>query len=233
MEVTIQFKTESSYAHVRILNDDKSVQEKELSINDLASVFTVDEEKIYTLPNALFTSFTAEPIIEGLVAGRKGYSQTTGLFFLPAQKFYMNYAGEKDILPYPSLLFLLKEEQGILKSSKCFALKEETLDELSPESIIYAFPFGNVLASTGSICWGSNHFEQCNGYQELRSAISIFLSSESNMDYVSYGESFGGNIKTFPALLNSLKKKAHFPKEILIPSPVFKNLREICETIIY
>ena len=70
------------------------------------------------------------------------------------------------------------------------------------------------------------------GYQGLRSAITLFLTAESNMDYVSYGESYKGKIKTYPTLLASLKKKDVFPDNILVPSPAFKTFKELCETII-
>lgn len=232
METTIHMTTGKPYAHVKILNDDTSVQEKDVPLQALAAVFQEKEDELYMLPHSLFAEYQPDTHIEGLLLGRTNNTWTTGLFFVPAQKFYMNVAGEKSIMPYPSLLFLLTESGGTLRSSKCFTVKEKSLDQLRPESIIYAFPFGNVLASDGHICWGENAMNKNEGYQGLRSAITLFLSAESNMDYVSYGASYKGKIKTYPTLLASLKKKDAFPNSILVPSRAFRTFKELCETII-
>ena len=203
-----------------------------MPLQALAAVFQEKEDELYMLPHSLFAEYQPDTHIEGLLLGRTNNTWTTGLFFVPAQKFYMNVAGEKSMMPYPSLLFLLTESGGTLRSSKCFTVKEKSLDQLRPESIIYAFPFGNVLASDGHICWGENAMNKNEGYQGLRSAITLFLSAESNMDYVSYGASYKGKIKTYPTLLASLKKKDAFPNSILVPSRAFRTFKELCETII-
>ena len=232
METTIHMETGKPYAHVKILNDDTSVQEKDVPLQALAAVFQEKEEQLYILPNNLFSEYQPDTHIDGLLLGCESSFRTTGLFFVPAQKFYMDVAGEKSMMPYPSLLFLLTESGGTLRSSMCFTVKEKSVDKLRPESVIYAFPFGNVLASDGHICWGANEMTKHEGYQGLRSAIALFLTAESNMDYVSYGESYKGKIKTYPTLLASLKKKDVFPDNILVPSPAFKTFKELCETII-
>lgn len=232
METTIHMETENPYAMIHIVNDDMSVQEKEVSLQSLATIFQEKEDKLYFLPHMLFTEYQTESLVDGLLLGRQSPYRTTGLFFVPAQKFYMNVAGEKNIMPYPSLLFLLTESEGILRSSKCFTVKEKTVNELHPDSIIHAFPFGNVKASDGHICWGNNAMNKNEGFKGLRSAVTLFLTAESNMDYVSYGASYKGRTKNYPALLASLKEKESFPNNILVPSPVFKTFKELCETII-
>lgn len=137
METTIHMTTGKPYAHVKILNDDTSVQEKDVPLQALAAVFQEKEDELYMLPHSLFAEYQPDTHIEGLLLGRTNNTWTTGLFFVPAQKFYMNVAGEKSMMPYPSLLFLLTESGGTLRSSKCFTVKEKSLDQLRPESIIY------------------------------------------------------------------------------------------------
>lgn len=176
METTIHMETGKPYAHVKILNDDTSVQEKDVPLQALAAVFQEKEEQLYILPNNLFSEYQPDTHIDGLLLGRESSFRTTGLFFVPAQKFYMDVAGEKSMMPYPSLLFLLTESGGTLRSSMCFTVKEKSVDKLRPESVIYAFPFGNVLASDGHICWGANEMNKHEGISGLTFRHCTFLN---------------------------------------------------------
>lgn len=102
METTIHMETGKPYAHVKILNDDTSVQEKDVPLQALAAVFQEKEEQLYILPNNLFSEYQPDTHIDGLLLGRESSFRTTGLFFVPAQKFYMDVAGEKSMIhPLP------------------------------------------------------------------------------------------------------------------------------------
>ena len=117
METTIHMTTGKPYAHVKILNDDTSVQEKDVPLQALAAVSQEKEDELYMLPHSLFAEYQPDTHIEGLLLGRTNNTWTTGLFFVPAQKFYMNVAGEKSMMPYPSLLFLLTESFAVPNAS--------------------------------------------------------------------------------------------------------------------
>lgn len=86
----------------------------------------------------------------------------------------MNFAGEKFMIPFPSLLFYLVSTNGNLISSRCFALKEPVLEKVNTSSILYAFPFGNVMPADAHICWGSIQLPPILNYQDLKTVIEIF-----------------------------------------------------------
>ncbi len=146
---------------------------------------------------------------------------------MPAAQRYMNFSGEQMVLPYPSLVFYLKESDGQLETSKCFALKVRSINRLHMKSVLYAFPFGNVHPQNAHICWGTNNTTGLDGFRGLRQAIETFLCSESNMDYVQKG-SFKG-YKSYRNLLQDLIGQDKFPNSVLVPSPYFHTIGELLQ----
>lgn len=129
----------------------------------------------------------------------------------------MNFSGEQMALPYPSCIFYISAASGVLLNSSCFAVKEKGIEELREDTQLYAFPFGNVYPANGSICWGSNNMKGLNSYEDLRTAIIKFYSSESNSDYVSVGKSFRG-ARNYNEFLKKLRKRKDFPDDSLVLS---------------
>ncbi len=225
MDISIHIKEGENLANICLKDADGSQQEKKITITDLYDVFKQEEASRYFCPIPLFDNYPSA-VIPGLLAGKISLNSTSGIYFLPTDMRYMDFAGEKSILPFPSLLFYLSSANTALKDSRCFALKEKNLCDLTPQSVLYAFPFGNVHPKDGHICWGSNHITECQGYDSLRTAIEIFFSSQSNADYVQKGESFTG-FSSYPKMLEELRKRESFPVKALVQSPYIHTLSEL------
>ena len=128
--------------------------------------------------NPMFEEYEKSGCIKGLVYGEQNENMVKGIYFVPADNRYMDIAGEKSIMPYPSLIFCLYAQKGTITRSLCFALYEKNMESLTLDSKPYAFPFGNVNPSNARICWGSNCLGNMSDLESLRSAITTFFSSE-------------------------------------------------------
>lgn len=235
MEIEIKISDIKSLCHIKLIDDDNAVFEKEVRLDDLIATFRSEttEEHYYPVPKILRQTLLKEkPNIEGLVIGIRNSSLVKGLFFIPAGIRYLNFAGEQFSLPYPSILMYLVAYAGSLHSSYCYTVKEQTLEGLTDETQIYAFPFGNVCPKTGKICWGNNSMTSLWEFRDLHNAVIRFFSSESNSDYVHPGESYvAGRSKSYPDLLRKLSTLKKFPNRILIPSRAVKTVGAILEQI--
>lgn len=231
MEATIHLKSGTDLVRIEISEDDGSKIEKTITVNNFREIFKEKEKKKYFCLNPMFDEYEPAGVIKGLICGDIGENFVSGLFFVPADKRYMNVAGEKNMIPYPSLLFLLQARNGALIKSQCFAVKEKTIHELSLESKLYAFPFGNVLASDAHICWGNNSFSGLDEMEGLRAAITTFFSSESNMDYVRAGTSYASRFGTYAVFMRELEKRRSFPNGALVLSPCNSTVKELVESI--
>lgn len=229
METTISLKRGSQLVNVNIDNDDGSKIEKTISIRSLQEIFSSQEKKAYYCLNPIFEDYEKAGMIKGLLYGELEESKAKGIFFVPADRKFMNVAGEKCTMPYPSLVFRLVSRHGSIVNSQCFAIKEKKVNAINIDSRLYAFPFGNVDPFSGAICWGNNNLKDLYGYEELRSAITTFFSSESNMDYVKQGQSYAKKFGDYKSFLNMLKTMDYFPVKTLVPSPCVHTLRELIE----
>lgn len=231
MEATIHLKNGTDLVRIEISEDDGSKVEKTITVSNFREIFKEKERKKYYCLNPMFDEYGPAEVVKGLICGTQGENFVNGLFFVPADKRYMNVAGEKTMIPYPSLLFLLQARNGCLTKSQCFAVKEPTIHELNLQSKLYAFPFGNVLASDAHICWGSNQLTGLDELDNMRIAITTFFCSESNMDYVRAGSSYASKYGTYAAFMRELGTRQTFPKGALVPSPCNSVVKELVESI--
>ncbi len=230
MIVDIHLQSGTRYATIKIQEEDGTWQEKTVSVSDVREAFQVKEKKQYFWMNPFFDGYEKVRKVPGLIYGEEIREEVKGMFFLPAERRYMDFAGEKSVLPYPSMLFVLHSEGGRLRLGRCFALKEKGMDSVSLGSRLYAFPFGNVNPDNAQICWGSNVLTDLHGYDGLRTAMGIFFSSESNTDYIQAGRSFKSH-KTYQEFLRILREKDVFPAKTLVPSGYVRTVRDLMNTM--
>lgn len=120
-------------------------------------------------------------------------------------------------VPFPSCVMFFEINNSTIVNSKAFALREPIFSE---ETQLYNFPFGNTY-SDGNICWGSAEKEKIKKPLDLISCISSFMNSTYNGDLF-YSSAFNYNFNpdllkgNFISLLNFLKDKEIFPKELLV-----------------
>lgn len=229
MDATINFKEGCHLVGVVINEDDGSIIEKTITIENFIDIVRFQEKKTYYCLNSMFEGYEKAEIVKGLLYGEIEGNYVKGIFFVPADIRFMNVAGEKSLMPYPSLVFKLITRNGQLIYSQCFAMREESMNDLNIDSKLYAFPFGNVQAANGHICWGSNNFPDMFEFEELRSAITTFFSSESNMDYVQQGVSYHKKYGNYNTFLSKLRTMSNFPEKALVSSPCVSTLRELIE----
>ena len=229
MEQIIHLKSDTNHVSIRLIEDDRSVIEKTITLKNFSDLFKQEERKTYIMPHKLFWDYETVSVIPGMIYGETEGSNCKGIFFIPASKRYMDVSGEKAIMPYPSVVFSLNTVRGRLTDSKCYAVKENDLNELNMGSRLYAFPFGNVLYSDAHICWGQNKMIDLYEYNDLRSAITVFFSAESNKDYINPGKSYSAKYGTYENFLAELKKLESFPEDALVESPYMKSLGELVE----
>lgn len=127
----------------------------------------------------------------------------------------LNYYDQTFMVPYPSLIFILKVRMGVLKKSKVFAL---TSDNVSDKTQLYHFPYGNVYEN-GEICWGQNVIKGIKKLRDTERIISTFFGCETNDDLWDNGKyvnaPVGDPCKIQRGLLEYLNGKEKFPTTML------------------
>ena len=227
MQTTIIFNDIEDLVDIKIEENDGSVVLKKITMNNLAELFKVKESKNYYLLANIFRNSDCEEHIEGLIFGNSDERSCKGIFFIPEDIHCMNMAGEKLLIPYPSLIFAIKAKDGIIKDSKCYAVKERKIDDIRKETSLYAYPFGNVQAGTGDICWGSNNLPYLKDVKDLQRAMNIFYGSASNLDYVKTGKSYSASYGSYQQFLKKLTELEKFPLKALVKSPAYKTLNDL------
>lgn len=229
MKTTIQLIGGTNLVDVVIEENDGSRVEKKISVDALKNVFKTTQPKRYFCMNPMFENYEKAEVIKGLIYGEQNENEVKGLYFVPADCRYMDVAGEKCVLPYPSILFCLYARSGRIVNSSCYTLCEKDMNVLSLESKLYAFPFGNVNPVNGNICWGNNNLGDIRDLESMRSVVTIFFSSESNMDYVTPGKSYAKQYGNYSQFLRTLKEKENFPVRALIPSQSAKTVKQLID----
>ena len=226
-KTTIEMTSGSHLCKVTIENDNGSVGIKNLTMRQIVESFQLEKPQVYFLPHPMFDEPDSGRV-EGLLAGSATENKLSAVFFIPAERRFMNVLGEKCAMPYPSVIFVITAENGRKTSSHCYAVKEKRVSELKMDTELYAFPFGNVEPNSGNICWGSNKLPQLTTYTDMREAITMFFCSESNKDYVSVGRTFKG-YKTFEDYIRALKEMDKFPQKALVKNN--GNLKSIIKSV--
>jgi len=230
MEATIHFDDSSNYADITVKDDDGSVTKKKITMDNLREVFKTQENNKYYLQSRFFCDMQETDYIQGLLYGEISNRFCSGIFFVPGDMRLTNVYGEKAMIPNPSTLFLLIAKNGRLAVSKCFAVKENDIYELRKDTVLYAFPFGNVLPGDAHICWGDNRFTDMSDYVSLRYAISVFFGSESNKDYVHSGKSYAVKYGEYENFLKTIKEFDSFPEDAYVVSPYKQTLGDLFST---
>ena len=227
MKTTIVFSDLEDLVDIKIEEDDGSVSSKKITMNNLAEIFRIQESRKYYLHGQLFRNPKIEEYVEGMIFGESTEKRCKGIFFIPGEVRCMKIAGEKIMIPYPSLIFAIKAKDGCRKVSYCFAVKEKKIDDIRMDTKLFAYPFGNVQPSDGKICWGSNILPPLNDFKNLQGAITIFYSSASNSDYVRPGKSYSASYGNYMQFLKGLTELEKFPVKALVKSPAFRTFNEL------
>ncbi len=132
-------------------------------------------------------TFTGLGQTKGLVIGAGNGRSMRAVFFIPADRQVLNYVGTGYVVPFPSLLFYFEADNGRLSGTYVYASTIKDCSELGTDTQLYVFPFGNVEAYSGKVCWGNTKHPQIQSISDFQGIISGFFGSEVNDDYYQAG----------------------------------------------
>lgn len=204
---------------------DGAVVKKKVKLEDYCSMIYDSSEKLtqsqwqycFNPPD----TFSHMAGIRGLVMGAYSNSSMRAVFFIPADRQAMNYVGTSYVIPFPSLIFYFETQKEKLTDTRVYAVKIRHCGELGTDTRLYAFPFGNVEAESGHVCWGNTTFTSIHQFPDFHRVISSFFGSEVNDDYYHAGHHVT-DMEMFRmqrGLLNHLAGlDGGFPEEYLVGS---------------
>lgn len=119
-------------------------------------------------------------------------------------------------IPFPTLMFHIKCNKGVLKRTFVYALESDTVND---ETLLYAYPFGNIN-SDNIVCWGSNAIMGLDSLRSAEKVISVFFGASTNDDLWSSKERLSDTSREKFCLQRGLVEylvgKSKFPKEFLL-----------------
>ena len=135
------------------------------------------------------------------------------LVFVPGDVRPTIFLGKPLLVPFPNLGFYFEINNGSLSKSCVYSLKEGFY-EITDESKLYHFPYGNVYTSDGHICWGGNRIPSIKEPLQLEKVIRLFFDAPMNTDLYSQGIS---NKKKVPLeeFLTEMVDKDSFESKLL------------------
>lgn len=177
----------------------RTVIQEEVSSYDYGSTLDIRGNVLYTCSN---TKGDLGVVLE-VPKGRH--------FFSAFDKSYM--------LPFPRLIIALAlSKDGARKFFKIFSSKD-----LSKNSTLYLYPFGNV-SKTGDVCMGSTSYDVDSAknatFSDVQKVVDAFFSGKTSGHFYTAGATVGVcmELPDFVNYVNSLKE---FPEDILVESSIF------------
>lgn len=140
------------------------------------------------------------------------------VFEIPQKTFDIQYknTGLFHAMPFPRMLAICElealGEQKKIGSMRIFAL-ENNGESITEDTPLYAFPYTNVMKSSGSVCWGQNERVLVTSLQEVKKALLLFFSAPFNEDH---GVRTSLGINEFKGLIKKLEDQP-FSDEWLLP----------------
>lgn len=138
----------------------------------------------------------------------------SAILFYPAEKRYLSFAEKHWFVPFPPLVFKFKVYKGTLTEKACYALD---VNEICDDALLYAYPFGNVSAKSGSICMGNVSKEKVSCIKDFEKVVTNFFESKTNNDHYSSGDTTSTSYRQ-EELLKKLEKMDFFPTDWLTQS---------------
>lgn len=130
--------------------------------------------------------------------------------FIPAAIQRMAWENGKDsiMVPYPNIILVHYLTDGRLLKTKAFAVKEKNIVNITDETKLYTYPYGNVSPTGGRVCWGSNRFDVITSFRDLNILTNMFITSPTNSDLYNPKLSTKKNINLVDLVkLQSLRKE--------------------------
>lgn len=141
----------------------------------------------------------------------------------PKRKYGIRYYKDTYRIPYPNVLYIFSVKNSIVQSKLCFAVKDADIRKgISDKTPLYSFPFGNVSAGSGSMCFGNIPMPKIPKMEGIDKLVQLFLNGDVNDDLYSPSSCSTKNCKQFE-LYRYLEGKKTFPDSILVPSSEYRQ----------
>lgn len=141
------------------------------------------------------------------------------IFEIPQKSFDIQYkeTGKLYSMPFPRLIVIceLQKEKELKKigSMRLFAV-ENNGEPIAESTPLFAFPYSNVMKSSGAVCWGMNERLLVSSLHEVKKALFLFFSAPFNEDH---GVRTTLGINEFKGLIKKLEEQP-FSDELLVPA---------------
>lgn len=134
----------------------------------------------------------------------------------------VKYANDCYFIEVPHTIMVIgiscTDESYRIESSRLFAVKDGTLTK---DTALYAYPFPNVEKSNGTICWGTNQFNQFTCLTALNQIFNAFYESPFGEDY---GMRLLSGFPSFKKYLTDNEGKAFNENDLYPTSKVLGDL---------
>lgn len=188
---------------------------KLLTVEDYVSLFTNNLKKIVTYQ---MVPRLPKEVYQAAISDRPDTFRM--ILHLPAKKRGLCIGEKHFFLPYPSLVVYQAIQNGSKKEYGIFATTD---DELSEQSILYQYPFGNA-GSGCSACFGNIVLPKLKGIEDFMIPTNAFLDGKTNYDLFQ-GKKIHGKELSQGELITILEGCEVYPPELL--APVNMTMKEL------
>lgn len=221
----IEINEGCNYATI-ISKQDGRKKEHTVKLKDLIEgiVASSDMKKVPTFSTALYKKVGNCRLIQSKYMGKK-----SAIHFLQVDKtIALTGLLDKIIgeIGYPRLIFAVKVVNNIPIKLYVSAIKDDVVTE---DTKLYKYPYTNVTAESGSVCLGSNKFNQSiEGNDSLYNIPNLFFSMPNTLHSFSPSRNkYGYECKD----LMLYCKDKEFEDELLMPNEKYITYKEWFEYI--
>lgn len=144
------------------------------------------------------------------------------VIYVPKGKRLTDFLDQDMNVCYPPLLFGFRIRDKRIMATSVYAVTEE-FEQLTPECTAYSYPYGNVSAMTGSVCWGNTPLPDIDIPYDLNKVLWMFFSARTN------NHLWGGNANavSLDELYLKMSKAEEFDNSLLARVDSIANLFKI------
>ena len=190
------------------------VTQKVLRYDDFLSI--VIDKEIFT--ERIYIPKLPEPTVSIRWDDEATYE---AVIFVPGGKRYANFLDQDLKICYPNILFRATVLQSRMTGSAIFAVKED-FETISEKTEVFNYPYGNVAAGSGSICWGNTALPDILTPCDLNKVLWMFFSAKTNNHLWHQGEN--AMIESIDELYLRMTKAETFVESLLVPAGSFDEL---------
>lgn len=143
------------------------------------------------------------------------------VILVPGDRRYASFCNEKCYLPYPNLVFKFRVKNGKVQGGSAVMACNDDYHHFGPKTELFNYPYGNVSAGSGSICWGGNALPKVKEPYELTALMELFFSANTNLDLWQAGKN--AKAKSLKNFVRQQSKRKTFDTAKLVSAGTFEK----------